>query len=217
MIFEDTSGIPYETVVSLDGKKKKIQFTLQGSPTTRQKFLAKHRRRAVLFSPIDMNLVYLSPSLRRNFLDEILLLSHHDFQQIRKKYASTLKSRNALLKKFAKHGGNREEIQVWDTLFVELCMIYQDHRDNILSHLQTSLKSKDEKIRKNIQIELIYSSELAKIKKEHRKDYIQNTLHNSLERDILIGHTCIGPHLDDLELNVYTNNKKLHCSELLSR
>lgn len=138
-----------------------------------------------------MNLVYLSPSLRRNFLDEILLLSHSKFQQVRKKYTSTLRSRNALLKRFAKSGGDRSEIKVWDTLFVELSLSYQSYRDDLLKHLKTAIKSKNETIRKNIQIELKYGSELANTPESERENYLQAYLSKNLERDILVGHTCI--------------------------
>ncbi len=42
--------------------------------------------RAVLFSPMEMNILYLGPSLRRDFLDEAILLTYPEFSKIKREY-----------------------------------------------------------------------------------------------------------------------------------
>jgi recombinational DNA repair ATPase RecF len=45
-----------------------------------------------------MNLLYLSPSIRRDFLDEILINSFDDYKKILENYKKILVSRNKILK-----------------------------------------------------------------------------------------------------------------------
>lgn len=55
----------------------------------------------MLFLPIEMNLLYLGPSLRRDFLDETLLLTYEPFAKLKREYSQVLRSRNALLKRIS--------------------------------------------------------------------------------------------------------------------
>jgi DNA replication and repair protein RecF len=54
--------------------------------------------RAVLFAPMEMNILYLGPSLRRDFLDEAILLAYPEFARVKRDYTLALKNRNSLLK-----------------------------------------------------------------------------------------------------------------------
>lgn len=54
--------------------------------------------RAVLFTPMEMNILYLGPGLRRDFLDEAITLAYPEFTKIKRDYTQVLKNRNSLLK-----------------------------------------------------------------------------------------------------------------------
>jgi recombinational DNA repair ATPase RecF len=45
-----------------------------------------------------MNLLYLSPSIRRDFLDEILINTFDDYEKLNQQYKKILISRNKILK-----------------------------------------------------------------------------------------------------------------------
>jgi recombinational DNA repair ATPase RecF len=47
---------------------------------------------------MEMNTLYLGPSLRRDFLDEALLLAFPEFVKVKREYMLALKNRNSLLK-----------------------------------------------------------------------------------------------------------------------
>jgi len=47
---------------------------------------------------MEMNILYLGPSLRRDFLDEAILIAHPEFAKIKREYNLALKNRNRLLK-----------------------------------------------------------------------------------------------------------------------
>ncbi len=81
------------------GKEKKVQYFSQGTGVTRARYMSLLPVRAVLFAPLEMNILYLGPSLRRDFLDEAVLLAYPDFLAVKRNYQKVLRNRNALLKK----------------------------------------------------------------------------------------------------------------------
>ena len=86
----------------------------------------------MLFTPIEMNLLYLGPALRRDFLDEILLISHTEFQKVRREYLAALRSRNALLKRIGDREANPIDLDAWDILFVQKATKYYSYRKNLI-------------------------------------------------------------------------------------
>lgn len=53
------SGLVPEFAVTLNRSPSKLGYLIQGDSVTRPKYLARHGLRAVLFTPIEMNLLYL--------------------------------------------------------------------------------------------------------------------------------------------------------------
>ncbi|MDF1682909.1 MAG: hypothetical protein P1U46_04305 [Patescibacteria group bacterium] len=59
-------------------KDKKKNFMINNKKTTKKNFV-ENSHKCVIFSPIMMNMLYLSPSLRRDFLDEALNSSYLEY------------------------------------------------------------------------------------------------------------------------------------------
>lgn len=93
--------------------------------------------RAVLFSPMEMNILYLGPSLRRDFLDEALSLASPEFQKIKREYTLALKNRNSLLKQIHEGTSSRDTLDLWDTLFVERSKSYYEYRKNLIEFIES--------------------------------------------------------------------------------
>ena len=55
--------------------------------------------RTVHISPFDMNLLYFAPGMRRDYIDSILGRTYEQFHIVERNYETTLRQRNALLKK----------------------------------------------------------------------------------------------------------------------
>lgn len=53
------SGLVPEFAVTLNRSPSKLGYLIQGDAVTRPKYLARHGLRAVMFTPIEMNLLYL--------------------------------------------------------------------------------------------------------------------------------------------------------------
>jgi DNA replication and repair protein RecF len=71
----------------------------------------------VFFSPIGMNIMYLSPGLRRDFLDEILNSTFEKYKDIVSEYKKILISRNKVLKNIRENKSSPSEIEFWDNKF----------------------------------------------------------------------------------------------------
>ncbi len=212
------SGLSPELSVTLGGDPQKISFLIQGAPTTRPKYLQKHGHRAVLFTPIEMNLLYLGPSLRRDFLDEVLLLSHLEFSKIRRDYSAALRSRNALLKMIAEERAEPDELDAWDILFTKKATEYYRYRQSLVQYLETKMFHISPRVRLECELRLQYDSKspfggsLAEI-----ESHIREYLVNHREKDIIIGRTCLGPHLDDFGFYVSNAPHVPNTADFLSR
>ena len=190
--------------ISFDLKEKKKTYMLNGKKTSKKK-LWEVFTKSVIFSPIIMNLMYLSPSLRREFLDNILTSAYPEYSKTLKEYKRRLKHRNKLLKNIRENKSSRDEIDFWNTQFVEkACEVYK-YRFVIVRFLETHIKSAKEYFKGKIDdISFIYTH---KVNEDNREESIKKYLNENFERDIILWNTHIGPHIDDFD--VLVNNVKL--------
>ncbi len=125
-----------ETTVTLVRTPARTGYLSQGSSVSRPEYLRQHGKRAMLFTPIEMNILYLGPSLRRDFLDEVLLLSHSEFARVRREYSLALRSRNMLLKRIDRRESDPSELDSWDLLFARLAHEHSTYRDLAIEALR---------------------------------------------------------------------------------
>lgn len=179
-----------------DNKKN---YLLNNKKISKKKFL-EHSYTSVIFSPIQMNIMYLSPSLRRDFLDEVLKSSYIDYDKYLKDYKKILKSRNSVLKAIRDWKAKNEEIDFWDNKFINLSEIIYDYRFKLIDFLCWAItKTKQYFWWKVENIEFKYNS---KVFKNEVSKNIKEYLDKNLSRDIILGRTSIWPHVDDFEIEV---------------
>ncbi len=109
-----------------DSKQAKLQLELAAVTTPRFTKACKVNGRkvsatefvgrlpAVFFQPEDLNLILLSPSLRRRHLDVLLSQVSRDYLKSASRYTKALKSRNALLVQIAGQKAKVNELEFWD-------------------------------------------------------------------------------------------------------
>ncbi|TYD00540.1 DNA replication/repair protein RecF [Arthrobacter echini] len=96
--------------------------------------------RSVLFAPEDLSLVKAEPSVRRRYLDEVLvaLVPHH--ASLRTDYERVLKQRNALLKSARAAGrfstAHEATLDVWDQHLVEAGVLLLSARLRLVEQLR---------------------------------------------------------------------------------
>ncbi len=156
----------------------------------------------VLFHPEDLNMLYLSPSYRRKYLNILLSQTDKKYLEALTKYKKTLKQRNALLHaireaKFTNNTRQRSgrayenNLDVWDTEIMGFGSIIIKKRVELTQFLNKNL----EKIYQSIsggkeKVEIKYQT----IKGEYEAELIVRR-----DRDIRGAKTTLGPHRDDLK------------------
>ena len=198
-MFTDTNGTSY---------------FYQDKKVPRKKYIESLSFRSVSFSPIDMNLLYLSPSHRRDFLDDILDRAYDQFSSVRSKYNRLLKQRNALLKKISQQEAWSDDLDYWDHEIAKTADIYIQYRLHLIEFLQKWREDLNQFFHWKHDISLCY---ISKIPTQDVAQSVQQYLLENRQRDILLGHTYVWPHLDDFWFFISYWWDKILSSEHLSR
>lgn len=139
---------------------------------------------SVLFSPSDLDIIVDSPSLRRNFLDNVLEQVDRDYRIASIAFTKALRQRNALLE-IAKDTGvkNEKQFEYWDNLVIQNGQIITQKRQEFIDFVNDSKKD----------IFDFYLSYDKSIISAQRLDQYK------LEEKAA-GVTLVGPHRDDFSI-----------------
>jgi len=113
---------------------------LNNNKVTRKKII-QITNKCVIFSPIIMNMLYLSPNLRRSFLDDLLKSSFPEYEKILSDYKKIVKHRNKTLKSIYELKSNKEEIKFWNQKFIDEATKMYIYRFKIINFLKKSINS----------------------------------------------------------------------------
>ncbi len=188
--------------ISFDKTLKKKKFFINKKSISKNK-LKQYFPKIVSFHPMLMNIMYLSPSLRRNFLDSILTNSFPEYNKILIDFKKILRNRNKLLKNIFEKKSKKEEIIFWDKKFIEKADSIYIYREQIIKFIEKETPKLKRYFENKInKIEFIYKT---KIDRNNIKNSIKEYLNKNLERDIILKKTFIWPHLDDFDI-ILDNN-----------
>lgn len=189
----NTLSISYDKTL---GKKK---YMLEGKNTTKKK-LRENYPQSVLFEPMSMNIMYLSPSLRREFLDSVLGNAFEKYTPVLKLYKNILKSRNKVLKNISEWKSEESELDFWDTKFIYAATEVYKSRKEFISFLSENIWDLTDvfwwKI-SDIAFDYITKTDLDSV-----EVYIENYLKENRKRDIMLRKTMTWPHRDDFDILV---------------
>lgn len=166
------------------GTKKELR--IDGQKTTPKKFFQKNS--SAIFNPEQIEILMISPSKRRNLLDDTIVILDYGYSDVLSLFSKILRQRNAYLKKLSKNfyekgiiARNDPQLNFWTNEFLTNAKIIQEKRIDIVEKLG----------KENFRLEYIMSN----------KDVpLEDSLEESKKRDIATGYTNIGPHRDDWEL-----------------
>ena len=151
---------------------------------------------STIFNPEKIEILMISPSKRREFLDEIISTLDYEYVETLKQFRKVLKQRNAYLKKLSKQfydkgiiARNDPQLNFWTKEFLKEATKIQEMRERLSKRMKT----------KDLKIEYI---------KSNGDITLEDALENSKKRDIATGYTNVGPHRDDWELINGMNIKK---------
>jgi len=200
--------------LTFDKALYKTNLLINTSSFSRPKFLNNLWLTALFFSPQDINIMYLGPSLRREFLDETMLLSFPSFSKIKSNYTKILKYRNKLLKDISLGKSQISDLAFWDDAFCKVSVEYYVYRLKFIDFVKEHISSISNILENKYQIEFIYET---KVNLGNISDSISSYLEKNKQRDIMLGHTYIWPHLDDFYFKVQTVDSVHKSEEFLSR
>lgn len=193
--FNDGKLIISDITYDKNNNKKKIFVNKKDSNKTK---LKQNTFPIISFTPIDMNLMYLSPSLRRDFIKKTLWEAFPDFKKKYKDYENILKSRNILLKKIREEKVNKNEIKFWDKKFIDSSEEIYFYIKKLTDFYENNLWKNDEIF--SWKFERINFNYIKKVDFNSLKKDIKSYLDKNLERDIILWRTQIWPHIDDFEI-----------------
>ena len=189
--------------ISYTKEKKKKTFMYNNSKITKKKF-NQITKKSVIFSPIIMNLMYLSPSLRRDFLDNILKNSFENYEKLLLEYKKIVKHRNKTLKSIYENKANKQDIIFWNEKFINHSTEIYKYRFKIINFLKDSIKNTLEYFSWKIEkIELMYNT---KVDEKNIKNSIEKYINKNINRDIKLWKTAIWIHVDDFDILIDWNS-----------
>lgn len=156
--------------------------------------------KAVVFSPCDLELIDDSPQVRRRWLDGTIGAMRPKYEKVLSAYRKCLDQRNAVLKNYY---DDRETAKV-------LLEVYDRHLSNygeyLIKQRKLYLKALGELI-PPIFDELTASHEKFTLEyecsgEEDNAQGLINALRQSRENDIKYAMTTVGPHRDDVQMNI---------------
>ncbi len=152
---------------------------------------------SVLFQPEDLNMLYLSPSLRRKYINSVLSQTDPLYFDSLINYNRLIKQRNKILALIDEGNASLEELLVWDDKIAEYgSYVYRkrsefvDYYNTILSQRYNNIAETDQQIA----IEMHCSFGEVPTQKEHYLSLLQNCRSG----DLRYQQTRKGPHRDDL-------------------
>ena len=204
--------------ISYDKEKNTKKYLINKKNTSKQKML-EITSKVVIFSPIVMNIMYLSPSLRRDFLDEILSKTFTNYKKILSEYKKILISRNKILKNIRENKSDISEIDFWDEKFIIKATQIYNYRFWISNFLKQNSKDFTKYFDNKItNFDFKYKTKISpysvspkgreettnslnkKEKLENIQDQIKKYLEKNISRDIVLCSTSLWPHTDDFEI-----------------
>ena len=189
--FKDQS----QRIFKIDGKNVKPKTFFTNSSAT-------------IFNPEKIELLMISPSQRRNFLDETIMKYNYEYENILKEFRRILRQRNAHLKRLAKlfyEKGivaiNDTQLSFWTNKFVQSSIPIIQNRIKLANNLS------------GMGYEIKYITECNIDKRrinntEYIEEHLTNILEGNKRKDIATGYTNIGPHRDDWEIHNGVDIKK---------
>jgi DNA replication and repair protein RecF len=169
----------------VNGGSQYKKFLVNGVSKRRVDFAGQLQ--VVLFSPQDLEIIVDSPSLRRNFLDDILEQVDRNYRLAVISYSKALRQRNALLELAQETGlRNEKQLEYWDNLVIENGNLITAKREEFINFINLSTK------------------DIFDFAVEYDKSVIsKQRLLQYKNEEMAAGVTLVGPHRDDFSIQMF--------------
>lgn len=208
-------GCPYARVrMTIERKFRRHTLAMQIEQNGKKKVLVDGipvRRAAeligilgvVFFSPDEMKLVKDTPAERRRFLDVGLSQQQKTYFIALSRYNKVLKQKNNLLKEAFKNSSSDDILSVWDAQLAEYGALIVAKRREYVRELNAQASVFHDRISGGKEkLELGYETPLTAQSAEELKAELAEKLLAAREKDKQLGFCTVGPHRDDIMIQI---------------
>lgn len=200
-------------VIQIDGASKK-KVAVDGVPVNRAAELLGVLG-VVFFSPDEMKLVKESPQERRRFLDIGLSQQQKSYFVALSRYNHTLKQKNNLLKEFRQANNVDDMLDVWDAgLAKEGATIIARRKEYIATLNDAAKKFHYILSGEKENLALSYESGAkTDCPQEELEANLLAALRASRDKDKELGYSTVGPHRDDIKIEINGKDARKFASQ----
>ncbi|MBI3385453.1 DNA replication and repair protein RecF [Candidatus Gottesmanbacteria bacterium] len=138
---------------------------------------------SVLFAPTDLELITDSPSLRRKYLDFVLMQVDREYRRALSVYEKGLRQRNKLLERIRDEGLGRGQLAFWDELLIKngsMITLKREEFINFINYLPSEIGD----------FQIIYD----------KSEISEARLTKYAREEVASATTLVGPHRDDWKI-----------------
>lgn len=158
---------------------------------------------AIVFSPEHLSLVKGGPQERRHFCDNALCQIKPGFQEYLTKYKKNLMQRNAILKDYKNNSSIELMLDIFEENLANLGTKIIQQRQKYVEALNRQLKPIYQGISSGKEaIEAVYHMSFFAENEQQMKEAYLKALKDSRTEDMQTFSTSVGPHRDDIEINI---------------
>lgn len=189
----ETGPMRREITIALNVEDERTRRTIEVDGARRRAFDLPGHFRVTLFWPDDLGLVKSGPELRRRFLNQMLVQVEPGYARSLARLRRVLEQRNSLLKRIAGGEGGEDMLDAWDQELIAVSREIVDGRAKAVGELEPEAARCHGRIAAGERLQIRYLGP--------PENYAQ-AVHNSRAEDVRRGSTSLGPHRDDLLVNL---------------
>lgn len=156
----------------------------------------------IYFCPQDLKIITGGPSERRDFIDTDITMLSSTYYNLLNRYDKVLSQRNKLLKTEKNFEKLLETLDVWNEQLALIATPIIKTRRAFIEKLSPVAESFLNQISDNQeQLKITYVGSLG-VTKEEIKSRLLSDLEDNIEKDVEVGYTTIGPHRDDIKIEL---------------
>ncbi|MBI5619520.1 DNA replication and repair protein RecF [Candidatus Gottesmanbacteria bacterium] len=190
------------TVGEVQGQKAPLKKYLVNGVARRQVDFVGNLR-AVLFWPEHLELVTDSPSLRRKYLDSVLVQVDREYRRNLYSYERGLRQRNRLLDMINEGKADRRQLLFWNQLLIRTGNYLTDKRTEFIEFINNYFSSDESSRNREVSrnSSRLHSNNII----EYDKSVIsESRLEQYKEEEVAAKATLVGPHRDDFVISKFS-------------
>lgn len=195
-----------------DGKTVSPKWYIDEGSVSKPKFQLTMPYRAFWIQSDHLRVISGEPTERRAFFDEMIAYAHPEYEKIVRDYRTSLTARNRVIQSILAGDAKKSDLNPWNTLFVEQAIKMILERRKFFTWFE-SQPIIELDLPGPVKIVLEERHKLDDISSETFSDFMREYL----DRDIIVGRTTIGPHLDDIGFYVEEDDDWMLTKYILSR